>query len=90
MFKKLKALYVAANKNKLVQAVAYGATGSAGTAYLAHAPVKAIGAAAAAGAVTAGLNYIRNPQAGNATPQGLVVTSTPSADTNADTSANSQ
>lgn len=62
MIRNLKALYQAANKNKLFVATMAGSAMGAGTAYLGHATWQGIGSAAGAGAVTAALNYIRNPQ----------------------------
>lgn len=75
MFKRLQELYQQANKNKLLKATATGAGIGAATLIASHSPLPivgqaasgaltlhALGNAAAAGAATAFLNYIRNPQ----------------------------
>ena len=62
MLNKFKALYQAADKNRLLNSVGRAAGAAAGTAYLAHLTPKAIGAAAASAGVAAFVNFIKNPQ----------------------------
>ena len=75
MFPKLQALYAQANKNKLLKATATGAGLGAATLIASHSALPIVGQAASgpltlhavsnaalAGAATAFINYIRNPQ----------------------------
>ena len=76
MLQKLLPLYEAANKNRLYRAVAAGALLAAGTAYLSpNRTVQSIANAAIAGAVLAGVNFVRNPEKGNVETGDTTVTS---------------
>ena len=72
MSDKLLHLFQAANKNRLVRAMATGAAISVGTAYLGNQQptwhnLSVWASAGLAGGVLAGINFVRNPQQGNET-----------------------